>query len=691
MTETACCVMNGFPVFEDASKANKYRFSLLIVRESNAPVGYVKLQLVFGGVPLTSNDWHFLYDFEKYQCLETDRFGRIVLSDNIRTNLSVFSRPKNKPAFKCQKHYGLIDAVISYRCTTWPIMAHEWLSRKRCYGWPTLDNIEELKLLGFFLVRKGHSLSNEIDLEWRISFTLQERKLMFDITDVQHKCYIVLKMFNRDMINLDCITSYHWKTCLFYVIEENDSNVWKQKLLFNCIQMCIRQMLKWVKCGFCPNYFIPGENLFDGKLTASLRLIVENLLEQILDVGFECFLYVKSNNLCDFARSRESVKLTDQLQVNSQIYFKGALYVTNMTVIIDTLSFFNHSVLGCAYYQHKEHIESFIKLLFMTLEDIIHNGTITGHTIEDTALSLSSLSPYIYTCLASIISAIAIQSQDTNLRDFLLFGSHIYFMKGGLHGRLKFISVLYAIGLYNECEWCLDQLDEGYIMTNPSFCFCRYIQRDLDVSHEIIINASELQVSTCVSFLPIELPITPDALKYEIFRYVGISLTETERTSKAFSWQYRAVVDSNIYFCLLKYLIKRNLKKIDASHAALYDILHLLNGPNVKHVDVAWNLLAWCLCSERYTSLALRYLTFSWKEMNSLNLCYTILEEELKRKQYQFNSAKLHALVILYNIWFAKIHCSKHFAFIVFLKVTITYTNVVNPKYLHIVQNNVRD
>ncbi|CAC5423677.1 unnamed protein product [Mytilus coruscus] len=231
-------------------------------------------------------------------------------------------------------------------------------------------------------------------------------------------------------------------------------------------------MLKWVKCGFCPNYFIPGENLFDGKLSASLRLIVENLLEHILDIGFECFFYVKSNNLCDFARSRGSVKLTDQLQVYSQIYYKGALYVTNMTITINTLSFFNHSVLGYAYSQLKGHIETFIKLLFRTLEDTIHNGTITGHKIEDTTCSLSSLTPYIYTCLASIISAIAIQNQDTNLRDFLLFGSHIYFMKGGLHGRLKFISVLYAIGLYNECEWCLDQLDEEYVMINPSFCFC---------------------------------------------------------------------------------------------------------------------------------------------------------------------------------------------------------------------------
>ena len=37
-------------------------------------------------------------------------------------------------------------------------------------------------------------------------------------------------------------------------------------------------MLKWIKCGFCPNYFIPTENLFDGKLNDSVRLLSVNIV-----------------------------------------------------------------------------------------------------------------------------------------------------------------------------------------------------------------------------------------------------------------------------------------------------------------------------------------------------------------------------------------------------------------------------
>lgn len=84
--------------------------------------------------------------------------------------------------------------------------------------------------LDSFFFRKGHPFSPEVDLKCEVLFSLQERKLMFSLKDIQHKCYIVLKMINRDIINLDCITSYHWKTCLFCVIEEVNMAIWTKNV-----------------------------------------------------------------------------------------------------------------------------------------------------------------------------------------------------------------------------------------------------------------------------------------------------------------------------------------------------------------------------------------------------------------------------------------------------------------------------
>lgn len=89
---------------------------------------------------------------------------------------------------------------------------------------------------------------------------------------------------------------------------------------------------------------------------------------------------------------------------------------------------------------------------------------------------------------------------------------------------------------------------------------------------------------------------------------------------------------------------------------------------NVNHRDVAFNLLASICFSEFNTSDALTFLTYSWNIMTSSDLCYGIATEEMKRKQYLYNAAKIHALVILYKTWFERLPSSVHFCFQCFCK-----------------------
>ncbi|CAG2190824.1 unnamed protein product [Mytilus edulis] len=341
-------MLRHLPVIEDILIAKKKKwFSLLVVRELNTPFGYVKLQLVTGNGPCSHLDWPYLCFRRLDRFFKIDKSGKILLFEFLDSeNDHVFKRSKNKPAEKSGNYYNLnVDMVKSYRCTTWPTMAQEWLSRHRSFGWPTPDTIRELKSLGFFVVRKGHPLSSDIDTEWRISLSLQERKLIMNLSDVQYKCYVVLKILNRDAIMLNCITSYHWKTCLFYVIEENDNNIWKKEHLFNCIQLCIVQMLKWIKCGFCPNYFIPKENFFDGKLNNSVRLLSEHILVELLNVGFDCLLFVEENNVCDYLRARGSIEWSAWLKANSAKLYDESFYIRSTSIVHVALSVFNQKYL----------------------------------------------------------------------------------------------------------------------------------------------------------------------------------------------------------------------------------------------------------------------------------------------------------------------------------------------------------
>ncbi|XP_052083849.1 uncharacterized protein LOC127721205 [Mytilus californianus] len=540
--------------------------------------------------------------------------------------------------------------VWSYRCKQWPADAQEWLTRRRYNGWPTEYTINELKSLGYFVVRKGHPSSSEIDLEWRISLTLQERKLMFNLTDVQYKCYVLLKMLNRDIINLECITSYHWKTCLFYVIEKNKWDVWKKNLLLHCVKLCIKQMLVWVKDCFCPNYFVAGENIFDGRLSESVRIKSEQQLVKLLNDGFHCLRYVKSNHICEFVEVRESFTLFQLLQEYSIKSYREMLYEMNTEPATYALSSFS------AYISTNDST-NLIDFLWRLLENIQTTGTMFAYTTEDTRRSLSLLASVVYTYLASHISAMSIRQPNLQVRNFLLLGSLTYFRKGDLTGYLKFISVLYTVGCYKDCEWHLNRYKEK----NPSF-----------------FETPKMFDSKSFLFLITELQIIPDAMKYELFKYFGISLNSSEKHSIIKDGAY---VDSNTYYFLLRFLIKRKFRGADCSMEDFYDILQIHDITNVHHPDVAFNLQAWCFFSIGMTPLALTQLYMSWKSMDSLRICFQTGINEMKQKIYQFNSAKFHALVFLYNTWFTRNTSRTKFCFQCFLRSQKTCSRCKTATY----------
>ena len=189
------------------------------------------------------------------------------------------------------------DNVYCLNCASWLDIAAEWLTRKRRYGWPSTEELETCKSLGFLLVPKGHPNSDDAEKQWRISFSRQERFLVVRFNSVQMKTYVLLKLINKEMIlsNIkeDSLSSYHCKTCLFYLIENTPSSFWIPNNLAACVLMCLRQILLWVVADNCPNYFIPEENMFDRiskelkkKLEITLCVIlifcnIENLLKQI--------------------------------------------------------------------------------------------------------------------------------------------------------------------------------------------------------------------------------------------------------------------------------------------------------------------------------------------------------------------------------------------------------------------------
>ena len=86
------------------------------------------------------------------------------------------------------------DNVPSILCKFWPTSAAEWKDRPRHYGWPTQRDREYIEQFGCHLVPVGHPLSSAKSLEWRLSFSIAERTLVWSFNHTQLQCYAILKL-----------------------------------------------------------------------------------------------------------------------------------------------------------------------------------------------------------------------------------------------------------------------------------------------------------------------------------------------------------------------------------------------------------------------------------------------------------------------------------------------------------------
>ena len=184
------------------------------------------------------------------------------------------------------KVYEGTDLVPSIHCSFWPDVANEWSQRVRHYEWPTHSTISSIISFGFHLVPVGHPHSETKLTEWRISFSLAERSLVWSFNHVQLQCYAVMKIILKQFIKKKCspqnqvLCSYFIKTYLFWKFETIDLNFWRVDNFRECITYLIIQFVNCIRDGIIRHYFIPDFNLLSVKLTRE----AQSELLQLFDI-----------------------------------------------------------------------------------------------------------------------------------------------------------------------------------------------------------------------------------------------------------------------------------------------------------------------------------------------------------------------------------------------------------------------
>ena len=190
------------------------------------------------------------------------------------------------------------DTVHSIHCSFWPEAASEWRTRSRRFMWPSTCDMITIIDFGFHLVPVDHPHSDTNMMEWRISFSVAERALVWSFNHIQMQCYSVLKLILKEFINPHCspscrvLCSYFIKTFLFWEYEETDPSYWCKENVRECVMRLLSDLCKCIRFRSLRHYFIPSFNLLSMKMTdeaqKELMRIFDIILQSDISIIKEC-------------------------------------------------------------------------------------------------------------------------------------------------------------------------------------------------------------------------------------------------------------------------------------------------------------------------------------------------------------------------------------------------------------------
>ncbi|KAK3085284.1 hypothetical protein FSP39_001043 [Pinctada imbricata] len=195
------------------------------------------------------------------------------------------------------------DHAYTMRYPFWPNQARYFVIRSIERGWPSYGVLKDICNDGCLLIpinSKQQTCSELIDLEWRMSFSLAEKELTYSMNHCQFLCYGLMKLFLNEVIKRspsvsELMCSYFMKTAVFWEISDKSDN-WSAETFLPKFWNVFRRLIKWVNDGYCPNFFIPENNMFYGKICGENRRILLSVLSDLYYEGFWCLLRCPSLN-----------------------------------------------------------------------------------------------------------------------------------------------------------------------------------------------------------------------------------------------------------------------------------------------------------------------------------------------------------------------------------------------------------
>ncbi|XP_063414368.1 uncharacterized protein LOC134696470 [Mytilus trossulus] len=221
--------------------------------------------------------------------------GNYYLSSALfkRLFLSEFCPVEHGPCVSDKHSYT--DYAPCLHSRSWVKTASRWIVKSN-NPWPNENTKQMIINHGVLFVPIGSKESANEKLEWRMSFSVGEKLLMYTFSHTQLLCYALMKILLKDVINTnsrckDLICSYYIKTIVFWISEELQPSVWTPDNLIQCFMRCFSRLIYCVQYQVCPHYFIPENNLFENKIEGIDRNNLIDTLSVLFSYGWRCILF----------------------------------------------------------------------------------------------------------------------------------------------------------------------------------------------------------------------------------------------------------------------------------------------------------------------------------------------------------------------------------------------------------------
>ena len=271
-------VVNDVNILQNVQHMNcSARHTTLLMEDEIEFPGFTTLKLIAEGDAFTSPEYFVERTNGMY-------FSNISF---IRTFIEINANQKQSVHGPCLSSKDeTMDIAFCFHFHSWPRQAEQWIYRHRPGQWPPEILIDNIVTYGCILVPIGPKEIENSELLWRISFSMAEKQLSHSMNYTQILCYALLKLSLKNIIDRNdkvkgLLCSYFMKTAVFWLSEEISINTFQLQNLFHCYFLSLDKLITWVKCCYCPNYFIPEHNMFRGKINRSNSRLLLTILKRL--------------------------------------------------------------------------------------------------------------------------------------------------------------------------------------------------------------------------------------------------------------------------------------------------------------------------------------------------------------------------------------------------------------------------